>query len=285
MLTIIFLLLRTHSLYIEGNHEANEESLRRLWAGQYMPDKYVAWVPNSEVAVSSEADLCGHSCGDGIGLFGWIVCKTTWETGCPGEEPPEGVTPDTVLRTLCPDECAEAEKTANAEAEEEGDGTLKHISVFLPSEEGQSNFDMSKVRIELKPYPNPNRNKAGSKKKRDHRCDCRSCPPRVKPTLDPKKLARAKNETETTTPALDKPELQLAGDSFEGGEGFQAGEAEKKRQAEMMKMDPKKCPQCCLEVFKSGWDHVIFHDLKPEKQDKPEMQLGSTYLEEEEEWH
>jgi len=271
---------------------------RDVWAGQYRPNKAVRWVSNtleSEVSVG-EVDLCGHSCTEGVALFGFSVCQVNWQVGCPDTEPPEGVKLETQLYDLCPKECdlADPEKQGNAQA---GGDVLDHIKVWTAAD--GKHWEKSDVRIELMPQPNPNTQP--KKPKRDHKCVCTGCPKPEKKEIkvDPEKLARAKGknpqeaEEDTEKERVNKLDKELDGDEPEvavGGDfewvlsgtedDANAGKTEDTAQTKATGSEGKQgtCPQCCLNAFKSDWNHVIFHDLNEVKQDEPELESGIALI-------
>jgi len=233
-----------------------------VWAGKYRPESMVRWIPNEpKEAPVSDVDLCGHSCKEGVAIFGFAVCQVDWKTGCPDSQPPEGKTADVPLYDLCPQECDNADPSKNAEKKNDDDdmGVMDHINVWTVTDGKEKHWDRKKVRIELMPQPNPNIRTDDAKPKRDHKCVCTGCPkPPPKPTIDPKKMAIAKGEepkkdTENKPKEGDEPEISLS-DTTAPPAGT--------------------CPQCCYEPFKSAFNHVVFHDLNEEKQDKPEVQVA-----------
>lgn len=251
-----------------------------VWAGQYMPDKAVRWEPNEmDESPVAAVDLCGHSCKEGVSIFGFAVCQVDWQTGCPDIPAPEGVKPETQLYDLCPKECDDVNP------DKKDDGVLHHIKVWT-AHDGKE-WDQTKIRIELMPQPNPNINK---KPRRDHKCVCTAptCPKPQKKEIkvDPKKLARAKGEkpppedtkkdAETKKESLDSstkdmPELRV-------GEDFEWVLSGKEEET-----NSNACPQCCIVAWKSNWNHVIFHQLNEDHQDEPTTEVEVAFPEDSEE--
>lgn len=94
-----------------------------------------------------QADLCGHTCYDGVFEFGIDVCHATWAVGCDGEAPPRGVSSDTKILELCPHTCREELEI------------LDSVNIKYPD---GTQVPRDKVRIKLMP-PKPNSNEyAGS---------------------------------------------------------------------------------------------------------------------------
>jgi len=295
-----------------GRFQKSMAVFNDVWAGQYRPDQAVRWIPNTEEVALGDIDLCGHSCKEGVASFGYAVCQVDWQTGCPEQEPPEGVKPDTALYDLCPKECDEANPdkpaaqttgaqttaaatTGQTTGETTGEpkksnGILDHISVWHIKDGTKNVWDKSKVRIELMPKPNPNIK--NDKTRGDHKCDCSGCPKtgvQAGPHMDAHLWSNDKPAAGAKPPAApagappanaaqspqpldpkqqqDKPELSV------GSEWFFSGEEERTGADEV-------CPQCCLDAFKSDYNHVIYHGLDHEKQDKPEVQVGyqSDYI-------